>query len=732
MLEKRRQGYSLIIYLLFGLLVVIFVLGINPGSKGNESGCAPTGSSVLEVDGWKVTTTGYHVAFSNRFNQGPTKQREYAAIEMLIRRELLAQAASERGIRVTSEMVDEEIKRGFFFLGGHRVPLGEAIFDQHDDGTKTWNFGKFKQWVGGLNVTVASYKDDQARGLQAALMQELLINEVRVSREEAKTEYLFKNTTITYDTVEFSPGAYRQAMRLTDADIQRYLAAHEDEVRARFKSDERTYKDVKPQLRLREIFIAKAEPAATPPADEKKPDEKKPDEKKPPDDNKKAEADKKPNDNKTAEADKKAAADKAADDKKAADKKVTDKKVADKKAAGATKPVGLPIEEAKTKLEAARAAIAAGKRKFVDAAKELSTDEALKASGGDMGWRTAADAALGDKALSDAVKELEPGEMTPVIVADNGVYLIQAEAKRPVGDAKDLTYEQVKNEIAAELAKDAWSKEAAKRAALTAFAEATKDKGKPKSLDVMFEREVKPFNFDPNMNPSDQQRMIEEQLRQQLEQQGDQGSITYESPDVAAAWKTEGDGGGGSAAGSGSATGSATGSAAGSGAGSGAGTPAKPPIPPPLPAIEPTKDALPSFADMPKPKVKSQGPFPRGATLPGLPKEATVVLWDELSQGMFVNRVYESNGNYVVVQLTHKRDGANGPSTEDFDKEAPKLISQLRSLRAAYSVEDWLKHRCEALAKEGKIIPAGNLFRDETDAKGNKIASTYRPCMAFH
>ena len=49
-----------------------------------------------------------------------------------------------------------------------------------------------------------------------------------------------------------------------DADVDRYLAAHEDDVKARYKADERTYKGVKPQLKLRQIFIAKEEP---PPAD---------------------------------------------------------------------------------------------------------------------------------------------------------------------------------------------------------------------------------------------------------------------------------------------------------------------------------------------------------------------------------------------------------------------------------------------------------------------------------
>ncbi|MBS1121668.1 MAG: PpiC-type peptidyl-prolyl cis-trans isomerase [Deltaproteobacteria bacterium] len=740
MLENmRRQGASIFIYLIFGILVAIFVININPGQKGSGGGgCSTSSNLVVEVDGSKVTKTAYHVAYSNQLNQGRSSQRTHTALELLIRRELLAQAAAERGIRVTEELVDDEIKKGNFFLGGHRIPLDGSfrpeldLFDHHDDSTRTWNYAKFKQWVNGLDVSIAGYKDEQTRGIQASLMQELLVNSVQVSREEALADYLHKSTTVVYDVVTFSPAAYRSAMRLTDADIERYLASHEDDVKARYKSDERTYKDVKPQLKLRQIFIAKAEPAATlddkkagddtKPADDKKPADLKAAEKPAPDDKK---TDDKKTDDKKTDA-----------DKKAADKKAADKKAADKKAAGAAKKVpGLPIEEAKAKLEAARAAVATGKTKFADAAKDLSTDDAMKANGGDVGWRSADNAQLGEKAVSDAVKAMKPDEtMTPVIVTDQGAYLIFVEGRRE----KDLSYDQVKHEIAAELARDTWSKEAAKRAALTALADATKDK---KQLDQLFEREAEPAGTPSNQGITpEQMQQIQEQLRQQREQHGgDEGALEVETKDVPVAWKAEGDGGGGGSAttGSGSASGSAApGSAAtGSGSGSaapGAGGASTPPAAekPAVALLTPSNDTLRPglFGDVPKPKVVKYGPVARAPQLPGVGKELTAVLFDQLSQNMIADRVYESEGSYVLVQLT----GKGQPKMDDFDKQAPELISQMRAARAQFVVEDWLKVRCNALVKDGKIKPAADLLGQETDDKGNKMPSTYHPCMSFH
>src|SRR5688572_6501198 len=189
----------------------------------------------------------------------------------------------------------------------------------------------------------------------------------------------------------------------------------------------------------------------------------------------------------------------------------------------------MPIAEATTKLEAAREAVASGKQKFADLAKQLNTEPALRANGGNVGWKTAESASLGEKVVSDAVKTLKPGEMTPVITTDRGAYLVFAEARRE----KNLTYDQVKHEIAAELAREVWSKEAAKREALKGLEEARTSK---KKLEELYEREFQPGiplqelyrqYSDPNIDPVMKQ-IIEQQIQQQIRQQmqgAEQGSI---------------------------------------------------------------------------------------------------------------------------------------------------------------------------------------------------------------
>lgn len=738
MLEQTRRHTSIAVYVIFGALIVIFIWGINPGNRGGrESGCGTTSNTVISVDGTDANQSAFLIAYSANGASG--RQKVYLALDSLVRRELLAQAATERGIRTTGDLVDEEIKRGSFFLGGQRIDFSRQFFDEVD-GEKFFNLKRFKGWVSSLNVSPGSYREEQARGMQAAMMAELLTGSVRVSRDEALANYLYENNTVTYDVVAFDPGKYRLAMRLGDADIKRFLEGHTAEVQARYKADERTYKAVKPQLALREIFIPKASPPDDKPADDKPADDKAA----------------KPADDKTKPAGKKP--DKVADKKPDTklDKKPDPKP--NKPAAGEpANPRGLPTDVAKAKLEAAREAIAAGKLKFTDAEKQLAADSSddAPADNGDRGWRSVDNAGLGDKGVTDAVKALKPGEMTPVIVTDRGAYLVIATDKRE----GDLSFDQVKTEIAAALAKDVWSKEAAKRDALDALARA---QAGGKTLEQVFERElVKPNGGgggieellnDPSLTPEQKQQII-----QQLMQQQKHGSLEVHEQDVPVAWFADADGSAnGGVAGGGTPAAPATGSAAapaapatgGSGtasspateattgsAGAGSGSAAAPTIPPGPPAppaptvVEASKDILPQFGEIPKPKVNRLGPSPRQAKMPGIggAKDAVEALFDELEPGGAAKHVYEGDGgNFVVVQLINRSQ----PKVEDFDKTADAEITRMREARSKAALGQWLKGRCDTLAKAGKIKPAADRIR-ETDDKGNPAPTVYHPCMYF-
>lgn len=739
--EARKKGASVFVYLIFCLLIVIFV--INFGPQGGQGGGCNSATGRIKIDGENASESSWLVAYGANSQSG--KQKTYLALELLIRQELLAQEAEKRGLRVNEDLVMDEIKKGWFFLGGQRYQI-PGIFTE--DGF--WNQNAFRGWYSGqLRLSRNSYVQAQQRGLLAALMNQLLQDSVQISRDEALAHFLFENHTVQYDVVAFRPEAYRAAMKLTDADVERFLATHQAEVEARYKVDERTYKGVKPQLQLRQIFIAAPAPPAAPapaPAESAA-----------------------GGDTAAAGSAADASAGSAADGSaapvadKADDQAGSAAPVADKPAEAPKNPelekqiaeAQKKVDEAKAKLEAVRTAAAKDKQKFIAAAKTLNSDEAMRNSAGDLGWRTADSAMLGDKAVTDAVKTLKPGEMTPVITTDRGVYLILAEAQRE----GDLTFDQVKHEIAKELARDVWSKEAAKRAAIAALDKARAGTGL--NLDQLYEKQQPPANpgidiqqilNDPNISPEQKQQILEMLMKSQ----GQQGSIVWESEDVPASWKAQADGaGGGSAAPAAPATDTAkptapaakpadpaakpaadaadkpaTDSAAGSppAAGSDAAPAADAPAPAEA-AVAPSTDKLPEFGEVKKPTVSRFGPAPRQSNMEGIGtnKAAARALFEELSPGMLAKQVYEADGGFVVMQLIARSE----PKVEDFEKDADRLTEELRAERARAFVEQWMKERCEALAKDEKIQPNPTLIR-ETDDDGNLLPTTgYRPCMSF-
>jgi len=716
MLEQmRRQGASIFIYLIFGLLIVIFVINFAPSRNRGDvgGGCSTSSNTVVAVDNSAANQTSFHVAYSGRarnYSAASTRQKVYLALDMLVRRELLAQLGADLGIRTDGDLIDDEIKRGRWFIAGEAEDAHPIYFDD-----EFFNLKKWKAWVASLDyISPGSYRDEQARGLQAALANDVLAGSVRVSREEALADYIYENNTVTYDVVAFDAGRYRRALQITDADLKRFVDGHAAEVQARYKADERTYKGVKPELAIRQIFIPKALPEAARPA---KPADAKP---------------AKPADAKPAKADDKAA---KADDKKPAP------------AAGdAPKPFGLPIEAAKAKLEAARAEILAGKLAFVDAEKQLAADASddAPATNGDRGWHKVDAPGLDEKPVDEAVKKLKAGEMTPVIATDRGVYLVIATARRE----GDLSFDQVKLEIAKDLARTAWGKEAAKRAALDALAKA--QAGKP--LEQLFEREVaRPNNNgleqllqDPSIPEDQKQQMLQEYIRRMQQQQGapgqKRGALETHEQDVPVAWTADGDEpAGGSSTGSAPApataaapvapaapTAAAAGSAAPAKTGQAAPAPAAAAAPPAATAVVATSEVLPEIGTVTPPKVNKLGPAPRQLTMPGIghSKDAAAALFDELAAGQLAKHVYEAdNDSFVVVQLIDRAQ----PKMDEFEKTADRELIRMREARGKATVRDWLKYRCEALAKVGKIRPAPDKVR-ETDDKGNPAPQVYRPC----
>jgi hypothetical protein len=489
--DTRKRGATIAIYVIFGILIAVFVINFGPQSVGGGQGCK-AGQQQLQVTigGQDYGMNTWRWAYNTR-GSGSYEQRATAALDGLVRRELLAQEAERRGLAIPESVVDDKIKLGEVWVMGEKVDGKQIYFEDGE-------FFNYKMLLSNLvqrfGLTIGTFKSEQRRELLAAAMEQILASGGHASKDEVFALWLHSQRTVTFDVVGFAADDYRDKMVLTDADVTRYLAAHDAEVKAKYEADKGTqYTATVPKVRVRRVFIARQPPPAEPPADPAKPPE---------------------------------------------DKKVE------------VKP-----DPAQAKLEAARKDIVAKKKTIADVARALDSDELVKNKGGDLGWKLPDAHDLGDALLTEALKKLTPGgEPSPVIETPAGFYILAVEAKRE----GDLAYDAVKQEIAASLATDFYADEAAKRAARAALEDAKKsgkkleelyEKAEPRMPDISPEERSRQMQeqlriMKEELSDPDKTEEEKEQLRQiiQLLESGQlgMGPFEIESGDIPAAWEQAG------------------------------------------------------------------------------------------------------------------------------------------------------------------------------------------------
>ncbi len=435
MLENmRKSGSSVLVWIIFAILIVVFVFSFGPQAGGSQGGCSSgERRTALTVGDSDVDDNGFRLAVNIASGLVPSADdfaRYEVTLELLIRRELLAQEAERRGLRVPESLVDHVISRGELHFAGEPRDQYRQVFMNEDE---VFDYKRFKRFLQNWGLSVAAYKRQQSREVLASTMSRILTGSVPVSREEALGQFVAARTTVTFEAVRFDPRRYADALLVTDADVDRYVLAHEAEVKATYS--DALYKGKK-QVHVRRIRLAKTAPKAdaAPPADPAAPLP--------------------PGGAGTP---------------------------ADPAAAAATKPPA--ADPARAKLEALRADIVAGRKSFADAARTADADEPVRARGGAWGWYDEGALTLPEPALNDAVKALvakadpaiKPGaSLSPVVEASDGFYLLTVDDRR----AGDLTFDQVKRELGERLARDAWGLEAARRAAIEALATARAGTGK--------------------------------------------------------------------------------------------------------------------------------------------------------------------------------------------------------------------------------------------------------------
>lgn len=233
MMEVLRQhSKSFIIYLLFGIIIVVFVISFGPGSE-----CGPKGETLAaEVNGQRVPITEFEAQF--RQQEKDTAEARKAAMDQVVEREILAQEAAKLGLYVS----DKEMAKKIRSLKG------------------LWKDGKFemeyyKRYVNGmLGSSIPVFetrfrKEMMGDGLRALLTQALYVSDV-----EVEAEWKLRNTKIDLEFIAFDETGDKNAIVVTPAEVATWKAANKAKIEDHWKNKRFLY-FARKEYKVRQIAL---------------------------------------------------------------------------------------------------------------------------------------------------------------------------------------------------------------------------------------------------------------------------------------------------------------------------------------------------------------------------------------------------------------------------------------------------------------------------------------------
>jgi peptidyl-prolyl cis-trans isomerase D len=259
MLEQmRKSSQSLLIYLLFSFLIVIFIVSFGPQSRGTTCDAVVGGNDhyAAKVSGDIVSTNAFRYGFLVMGGaQAPAqiakaRRLKEMVMDKLIERELLAQEAERVGYIVTDEEVEDLLADSKMVALGEPLTVGRI---QKDGKFNYEAFKKFVQFELGLNPK--TFIEEQKRELLALRVRNLMRAGVKVSLDEVKADFERTGLQVNLEYLRFSNRKYEPSVTITDAERTAYASKNEAKLRELYEQKKFMYEKVPKEVRVRQILV---------------------------------------------------------------------------------------------------------------------------------------------------------------------------------------------------------------------------------------------------------------------------------------------------------------------------------------------------------------------------------------------------------------------------------------------------------------------------------------------
>jgi peptidyl-prolyl cis-trans isomerase D len=237
-------------WLMIGVFIAItfvFVFTFGSWGGGNISGDLPIAAT---VNGEVIPMTHFRVQYAQTFRTQTMYRPGFTAdkareegldqqvLDRLVRTELLAQAASKRGLVIPDDELVKTIQERFFGK--------DKEFDSEE----------YKRVVNGIyNTTEARFEQQLRKELLASRMEEVLGDAQHVSENELKDNFLAKNDKAELEFLKIDPSFWKSQVKdATDDEVKSWVAANKPKVQKFYDEHINRYRQSK-KVNARHILI---------------------------------------------------------------------------------------------------------------------------------------------------------------------------------------------------------------------------------------------------------------------------------------------------------------------------------------------------------------------------------------------------------------------------------------------------------------------------------------------